>query len=206
MSKIRVFIADDHAMVRMGLATLLGSKKDISVVGEAEDGETTVRKVLETKPDVVLMDLMMPDVDGAEATARLHQALPDLKIVILTSADTTDGISRALSNGAVGALTKGEDFSTLVDVIRDIAAGKTCISPEIRRMLDQDPPAPALTRRQQEILRMAMQGFSYSDMSRHFGIREDSVRRHIAETCAKLGAANRLEAVAIALRKHLLKI
>ena len=206
MQKIKVFLADDHAMVRMGLISLLSTKKDLEVVGEAEDGEETVRKVLDLRPDVVLMDLLMPKKDGIDATAEIIAELPATKILLLTSAGTSDGIAHALRIGAAGAVLKSADFSTLVAAIHTVADGGRVIDPEVEKLLKEDPPLPELTPRQEEILALVMRGLTNADIARQFDIRESSVKEHVNQICTKLGAANRAEAVAIALRKHLLKI
>ena len=206
MQKLTVFLADDHAMVRMGLVSLLGTKKDLQVVGEAEDGDEAVRKVLDLKPDVVLMDLLMPKKDGVDATIEILSKLPDTKILLLTSAASSDVIAHALKVGAAGALLKSADFSALVAAIHTVAAGGRVIDPEVKKLLREDPPLPELTSRQEEILALVTRGLTNADIARQFDIRESSVKEHVNQICTKLGAANRAEAVAIALRKHLLKI
>lgn len=206
MKKTTVLLADDHAMVRTGLISLLGSKKDMQVVGEAEDGVETVEKVLALKPDVVLMDLLMPLKDGVDATIEILAALPRTRILVLTSASTSDGIAHALQAGAAGALLKSADFSTLVSAIRTVAAGGTMIAPDIQRSLKEDPPIPDLTPRQEDILTSVTRGLTNAEIALQFGIRESSVKEYVTQICEKLGAANRAEAVSIALRKHLLKI
>jgi DNA-binding NarL/FixJ family response regulator len=205
MKKIRVLIADDHEIVRMGLASLLGTKKDIEVVGEAEDGEAAVRKAVKLAPDVVIMDLMMPKKDGVAATVEIRRRLPSAKIMILTSYGTSDGIAHALSAGASGALMKSTEFSEFVAAIHTIAAGGQVVAPEIRRQIAKDPPVPDLTQRQHDILKSIVSGLTTADVAKQFGIREDSVKEHMTAIFAKLGAANRAEAIAIAMRKHLLK-
>ena len=206
MQKLTVFLADDHAMVRMGLVSLLGTKKDLQVVGEAEDGEEAVRKVLTLKPDVVLMDLLMPKKDGVDATIEILAKLPNTKILLLTSAASSDVIVHALKVGAAGALLKSADFSTLVTAIHTIAEGGHVIDSEVQKLLKEDPPLPELTPRQEEILSLVTRGLTNADIARLFSIRGSSVKEHVNQICTKLGAANRAEAVAIALRKHLLKI
>ena len=203
---IRVLIADDHTIVRIGLRTLLGAEKDIEVVGEAKNGEMAVKEALRLRPDVVIMDLMMPKMDGAEATAALHEKLPETKVIILTTFGSSDGIAHAIESGAAGALMKTANDAALISTIRSVAGGKTVISPDIKRLLAEDPPIPVLTTRQAEVLQSMMRGLTNRDIAKQLGIRQDGVNEHVAAILAKIGAANRTEAVAIALRKHLLKL
>ena len=203
---IRVLIADDHKIVRAGLAALLGTEKDIEVVGFAENGRDAVAQAMELQPDVVIMDLMMPVMDGAEATAEIHRTLPQVKILILTTFGTSDGIAHALSAGATGAFMKNADNADLADAIRRVRRGERAVSPEIERQLELDPPIPDLTPRQKEILDSMIRGLSNPDIAKQLGIRRDGVKEHINAILQKIGASNRTEAVAIALRKHLLKI
>ena len=203
-STTRILIADDHAIVRMGLVSLLGMQDGFEVVGDAEDGEMAVKKALELKPDVIVMDLMMPRKDGAAATAEIHAALPEAKIVVLTTFGTSDGIMNALNAGATGVLMKSEPNAQLVAAIRTVAAGGQAISDEVERLLEEDPPAKALTPRQMEILEGMTRGLTNKDIATALGIREDRVKDHINAIFSRLGAANRTKAVAIALRKHLL--
>ena len=206
MKKIKVLIVDDHAIVRMGLASILGTKKDIEVVGDAEDGADAVRKAQKLQPDVVLMDIVMPEMDGATATAEIHHLLPTARVLILTSFGEADGIAHALKAGASGALMKNIDYSELVEAIREVAEGGRVIAPEIERMLKESPPVPELTDRQREILLSMSRGLTDADIAKQLNLTSNSVREHITTIFNKLGAANKTEAVAIALRKHLLKI
>ena len=206
MRKIKVLIADDHAIVRMGLASILGTKKDLEVVGDAEDGADAVRKAQRLAPDVVLMDIVMPEMDGAAATAEIRRLVPDAKVLILTSFGEADGIAHALDAGASGALMKNIDYSELVEAIRSVAAGKSVIAPEIQKMLKESPPIPELTERQRNILLSMSRGLTDADIATQLKLTPNSVREHITTIFNKLDAANKTEAVAIALRKHLLKI
>ena len=206
MKKISVLIVDDHAILRMGLASLLNAKKDIEVVGDAADGATGIRKAAKLQPDVVIMDLMMPKMDGIETTTQLVAKVPDSKVLILTTFGTSDGISHALQAGARGAVMKNCDFGELVTAIRTVAAGRDYVSPEIERIMSKDPPAAPLSPRQKEILESIIRGLSNPDIAKQLGISLDMVKEHIETLFQKIGAANRSEAVAIALRKHLLKI
>jgi len=206
MKKIRLLIADDHAIVRYGLASLFATQDDMEVIGQAKDGNEVVSLALELKPDVVIMDLMMPGMDGVAATAALHAQVPETKVLILTSFTTADGIAHALQSGAVGAVTKTTEDDELIPAVRRIVAGERVISPDISEHLSDDPPVPKLSQRQNEILGSIIRGLSNDDIATTLGIRRDSVRKYVKTLFAKLGAANRAEAVATALRKHLLKI
>ena len=204
MTPTRVLIVDDHAILRMGLASLLSSKKDIEVIGDAANGPEGIRRAIELKPDVVVMDLMMPGMGGAEATARLLEKAPDAKVLIITTFDTSDGIDRALKAGARGAIMKNCDFEELVDALRTVASGGSYIAPDVKRLFSNDPPAITLSPRQREMLQSIARGLSNPDIAKQFGISIYVVKEHIAALFAKIGAANRSEAVAIAMRKNLL--
>ena len=206
MRKIKILIVDDHAIVRMGLASTLETHSDLAVVGEADDGAAALALAAELAPDLVLMDLMMPGMDGVETTTELHRRFPEMKILILTTYGTANGIARALEAGASGAVMKNIECSELADMIRAVIGGKTIVSPEIRRNLKSSPPVEELTERQQQILAAMINGLTDADIARTLQLSANSVRDHITAIFNKLGASNRAEAVAIALRKHLLKI
>ena len=203
--KIKVLIVDDHAILRMGLTALLNSKKNIEVVGDAANGDAGIRKAVKLKPDVVIVDFVMPDMDGVETTRQLLENDPNAKVMILTTFGTADGISHALSAGARGAVMKNVEFTELVAAIRTIAAGGRAVSPEIERILATEPPIPELSPRQAEILASLVRGLSNIDIATQLGISLDMVKEHTTSLFAKLGVANRTEAVSLALRKHLLK-
>ncbi len=204
MKKTKVLIADDHALIRRGLSDLIRYEKDIAVVGEAADGESAVRATEEILPDVVVMDLMMPVMDGVEATRRIKAVRPETKILILTTFGSSADVSLAVAAGASGAIMKDATTDEQLSAIRAVAAGESAFSPEIAKMLREEPP-PDLTERQHTILESAARGLSNKDIAMMLGISADAVKQHLATVCAKLGAATRAEAVAIALRKRLLK-
>ena len=206
MNDIRILLIDDHAVMRMGLASLLGTQAGLTIVGDASDGETGVRKALKLRPDIVIVDLLMPGMDGVETTSRIKKALPETKVLILTTYGTADGIAHALEAGASGALVKTVELKELVAAIRAVTAGERVISPEIEQILTNDPPVPELSPRQSEILASIVRGFTTEDIARQLGLSVQMVKEHLSATFEKIGAANRAEAVAIALRKHLLKI
>ena len=205
MKKIKILIADDHAVVRMGLASLFSAKSDFEVVGQAKNGEIAVREAKRLSPDVVVMDLMMPGLDGIEATRALRTAAPAARILILTSYTTSNDIARALEAGARGAIMKSAENSELIAAIQKIASGLNYISPEIKTLMDNDPPLTALTGRQTEILQSLTRGLTNKDIAKQLGLSIRSVEDHVDRILERIGAANRAEAVAIALRKHLLK-
>ena len=203
--KIKVLIADDHTIVRAGLTALLGTEKDIEVVGEAKNGAEAVSNAVELHPDVVIMDLMMPKMDGVEATKELLRKAPSVKTILLTTYGTSDGIAHALRAGARGAVLKNADNSELAKAIRIVAQGGDYISPDIRQQLAADPPVPDLTSRQSEILESMVRGLTDRDIAQQLGLSPESVSEHVGAIRQKIGAANRTEAVAIAMRKYLLK-
>lgn len=206
MKQMSVLIVDDHSLVRMGLAALLGYQKDFVVAGEAEDGEQAVRLAREIKPDVIVMDLMMPGMDGVEATRQIRTETPDAHILILTTFGTSADVVRAISAGAAGAVMKDTSNDELLAAIRTVAGGGTAFSPEIEQMVKEDPAPPKLTRRQLDILHSVTRGLSNPDIAKQFGITVDGVKAHLNVIFSKLGAANRSEAITIALRRHLLKL
>jgi len=206
LKTISVIIADDHAVVRTGLVALLGAEADIEVVGQAKNGREAVALAIERQPDVVIMDLRMPETDGVTATGQIHKRLPSTRILVLTSFGEADDVAHALEAGASGAITKTAEDAELVDVVRRVAKGENYISPTIRKLLHDSPPVPKLTSRQAEILGYMIKGLTNRDIAGILHIREDSVEEHVNLVLAKIDASNRTEAVAIALRKHLLKI
>ena len=205
-AKIKVLIADDHTIVRAGLAALLGTEKDLEIVGQAKNGVEAVREAIRLLPDVIIMDLMMPKKDGVEATAEIVAKSPNSKVILLTTFGTSDGIAPALRNGAKGAILKNADNAQLATAIRKVAKGGEFISADIRQQLSVDPPIPELTPRQKDILASLIRGLTDRDIAHQLGIRQDGVNEHVRAILQKLGAANRTEAVSIALRKYLLKI
>ena len=206
MNPIRILIADDHALLRHGLMMVFALHRDLSVVGEAKNGIEALKLAKSTSPDVVIMDLSMPGMDGVEATRQIHEAVPSAKILILTTFGTSADVARALREGASGALVKDADDDELVKAIRSVAAGKQVFSREIKAMLKNEPEPPELTERQRELLASIVKGLASEAIAADLGISAYSVNQQLDAIRKKLGAANRTEAVAIALRKHLLKI
>lgn len=184
---------------------MLGFEEDMEVVGEAANGQRAVKLAAELKPDVVIMDLMMPVLDGAGATARIRAADSSVNVLVLTTYGTSADIGQAIRAGANGAITKSASNREIKSAIRHVAAGRQHIAPEIGAELPSAPET-MLTERQAEILGAATRGLTNDDIARQFGITSNGVKQHLSAVFQKLGAATRAEAVAIALRKHLLKI
>lgn len=205
-AKLKILIVDDHAIVRDGLAAILKFQKDMTVVGESDDGQSAIQKAQTLHPDVILMDLMMPNMNGADATAAIKRILPETQILLLTSYGTSAELSRAFKNGATGAITKSLPKEGLLAAIRNVAAGQRVASTEIEQTLNEDSETPTLTPRQLEILHSLTRGLTNDDIAHEFGLSKAGVKFHILSIFRKLNVANRTEAVAIAMRKHLLKM
>ena len=206
MSKTTILIADDHSILRMGLTAMLNVRKDMKVVGEASNGLQAVDLAKKLRPDVVIMDLMMPELDGADATRRILEIHPDAKVIILTSFGNSADLLRAIRNGAVGIQLKEDDKGLLLDAIRKVTRGETCIPGDLLEQANCDNELSPLTERQSAILHSVSRGLTNKDIAQIFGITEVGVKKHLKRILAKIGASTRTEAVAIALKKHLLKI
>ena len=206
MDKIKVLVADDHAIVRTGLVSLLSRAADIEVVGEASNGAAAVTKSARLMPDVVVMDLVMPKKDGVVATAELHERFPGMKILVLTSFGTSAEMAKAIQAGAAGALLKESPSDELIRAICTVMDGKTAIHEEVSSHLADIKPQPEFTQRQLEILQALATGLTDKAIAEQFEISVAGVRKHLNAIMAKLGAFSRTETVAVALRKHLLDL
>lgn len=206
MKKTRILIADDHMLMRMGLKSMLQYQTDMTVVGEAANGECAVRLAKELLPDVVIMDLMMPVLDGAEATRQILENNPETKIIILTSFGSSEDMNRALSFGAAGAQIKEAPTDSLIEAIRTVLKGKSAIASEIAHEIENMAVPISLTDRQRGILQSVARGLTNKEISVQYGLSPISVKKYLSAIFTKIGAANRTEAVTIALRKHLLKV
>ena len=202
MKKMNVLVVDDHAVLRLGLVTLLRTDEQVEAVNEAENGEDAVRKALKLKPDVIIMDLMMPEMDGAVATERIVSQLPDAHVLILTSYGAAD-IERALAAGAVGVVLKGSSGDELLSAVRVVAKGERYVSESVKTLFAAQEPMPELTERQLEILAVAVKGYTNREIGDLLGLKPQSVKEHLSNVYAKLGAANRSEAVRIAVERHI---
>ncbi len=208
---IRILVADDHLIIRQGLRLILETEAGFELVGEAADGAEAVQLCVELKPDVVLMDLRMPGMDGLTAIERLRAKQPQIAVVILTTFNEDDLMMRGLRAGAKGYLLKDTDRETLFNTLRAAARGETLLKPEIvARVLSnvgETPTSPAysdLTERELEVLTGVAQGERSKEIALHLGITERTVKAHLASIYNKLGVDSRAAAIAIAAQKGLL--
>jgi DNA-binding NarL/FixJ family response regulator len=205
MSKVRILIADDHAIVRMGVKLLLSAEKEFQIIGEAEDGMGALEMSLKAEPDLIILDLMMPKMNGVDVTRKVKEKLPGAKIVLLTSFATAEGLAQALQYGANGIVLKSSAEVELIPAIRTVLSGKRHLSVGLKGQLKLSLPTIVLTERQECILRSVMEGRSNADIARHQGIAEITVKNHLAAIFNKLSVSNRSEAVAVTMKKHLLE-
>jgi len=198
-AKIRILLADDHVIVRMGIASAISFEDDMTVVGEAGNGQDAVKMADELLPDVVIMDLMMPKLNGTEATAEILRRHPDIGILMLTSFITSADLGGAIRAGARGALPKTSSQDEIISAIRKIASGGKVIPKSMERDIALSRLAPELTARQIEVLRLASRGFTNLDIANILGISPNSVKDHMKLIFQRLGVSKRSEAVAIAM-------
>ena len=215
---IRVVLADDQAVVRDGLQLLLSAADDVEVLAAAADGAEAVRLVLEHRPDVAVVDLRMPELDGAQAAARLAAEAPDVRVLILTTYADDDAILPALRAGAVGYLTKDASGEELVSAIRNVAAGRTVLDPNVQRRLvelaiagpttqkpgpEPEPATDGLTRREVDVVRLVAEGLSNQQIARRLVVSEATVKTHLNHVLSKLDVDGRPGLVAWAWRHGL---
>ncbi len=208
---IRLLLVDDQGIVRKGIRALLAEVKGMQVLGEAGDGLEAIRQAKALKPDVILMDLVMPRMDGIEATRRIKADLPEVRILALTSFIADDKVFPAIQAGALGYLLKDSDPEDLITAIKNVALGQPFLHPDIaRRVLDElshpagsEPDSEQLTEREVEVLQLVAQGISNQDIAERLVISEATVRTHIGNILGKLHLANRVQAALYALRKGL---
>jgi NarL family two-component system response regulator LiaR len=207
---IRVMLVDDHAVVRSGLGAVLTSFDDLKLVGEAGNGDEAVRLCRQLRPDVVLMDLMMPVMDGVTATRIIHEQSPDVCIIALTSFNEKDLVEGALRAGAMSYLLKTVSAAELVAAIRGAVTGKPSLSPEAAQVLLQSFKQPGvkahdLTERELEILSLMAEGLPNNDIAAKLVVSHSTVKFHVSNILSKLGVTSRTEAVAFALKNKLIK-
>jgi DNA-binding NarL/FixJ family response regulator len=217
--RLRVMVADDHALFRRGLQMVLEQEEDLELVGEASDGAEAVAKAQELMPDVILMDVRMPKRSGIEATGQIKDLLPHAKILMLTISDEEADLYEAIKAGASGYLLKEIPIEEVADAIRSVWAGQSRISPSMASKLLNEfaamskvsgerpqVPAPRLTDREMEVLRLVAKGMNNRDIAKQLYISENTVKNHIRNILEKLQLHSRMEAVVYAVREKLLEI
>jgi len=201
---IRIVLADDHAVVRQGLKMFLGLDPEFEVVGEAENGAEALRLAREIHPDVVLMDLIMPVMDGIAATAAIRREVPDTEVIALTSVLEDASVMGAMRAGAMGYLLKDTHAEDLIRAIKAAAAGQVQLSPQAAARLMREVQAPQspekLTERETDVLRLLAQGRANKEIARELGIGEKTVKTHVSSILAKLGVPSRTQAALYAVR------
>jgi NarL family two-component system response regulator LiaR len=207
---IRVMLVDDHTMVRRGLATFLMVFDDLQLVGEAESGEAAIQLCAEILPDVILMDMVMPEMDGATATRLIRQKYPQIQIIALTSFKEGELIKSALEAGAIGYLLKDVSADQLARAIRSAISGRATLSAEAAQALVEatnQPPAPGLdlTEREREVLALMIEGLNNTQIAGKLIVSPSTVKSHVSNILSKLGVASRTEAVTLALRNHIIQ-
>jgi two-component system, NarL family, response regulator LiaR len=208
-SPIRVMVVDDHAMVRRGLATFLKVYDDLELAGEASSGQAAIQLCNTLHPDVVLMDMVMPDMDGAAATRMIRKQSPGIQVLALTSFKEGILVQSALQAGAIGYLLKDVSADELAQAIRAAHAGRSTLSPEAAQALvlaTSQPPAPGLdlTGREREVLASMIEGLNNTQIAAKLNVSPSTVKSHVSNILSKLGVASRTEAVTQALRNHII--
>jgi DNA-binding NarL/FixJ family response regulator len=198
--------ADDHPIVRAGLAAVIGEESDLTFVGEARDGAQAVALFRAQQPDVTLMDLRMPVLDGVGAIRAIRSEFPDARIVALTTYEGDTDIHRALAAGAVGYLLKDMLPTEVIDAIRAVHRGQRVIPPVVAGRLAEYTPRVELTEREREVLEYVARGFSNKDIARAIGRTDETVKIHLKSVFVKLGAADRTEAVTVALQRGIIHL
>lgn len=208
-SSIRVMIVDDHPMVRLGLSTFLKVYDDLELVGEADDGEAALQLCKAVLPDVVLMDMVMPIMDGVAATRAIRQQFPSAQVIALTSFKEEGLVEKALQAGAIGYLLKDVSADKLVSAIRSAHKGRATLSPEATQILVEaankpPPPGHDLTKREWAVLALLVEGLNNTQIAHRLGVSSSTVKTHVSAILSKFGVESRTEAAALALRHHLI--
>jgi len=203
---IRVLCVDDHPLIRKGIAWILANEPDMLLVGEAADGREAIRAFRAHRPDVTLMDLRMPDVDGIAATREIRSDDPDARIIALTSYDGDQDIYRALEAGVRGYLLKESVHTDVLHAIRTVYAGKRLMPPEVADRLAESFQQRALTRRESEVLALVADGLANREIAERLGTASGTIKIHVQNILDKLGASDRTQAVMIAIQRGVLHV
>jgi DNA-binding NarL/FixJ family response regulator len=208
---IRIVVTDDHPVVREGLVAILGTQPDFTVVGDAASGQTTLDLAQTLHPDIVLLDLAMPGMDGVETLRQLQQVAPDARVIIFTAFDTDERILSAVRAGAQGYLLKGAPRSDIFRAIRVVHAGGSLLEPMIaqkllRQVSQESPHDVLLTPRELDVLRLLARGLQNKEIAIELGITGRTTKFHVGSLLRKLGAGNRTEAVAVAAQRGLISL
>jgi DNA-binding NarL/FixJ family response regulator len=205
-SLIKVLCVDDHPLVRKGIVAILANEPDITLAGEASSGAEALKKFREHRPDITLMDLELPDMDGVETTLAIRQECPDARIIVLTSYGRDQDISRALKAGVRGYLLKEMVPTEVIRTIRTVYDGKRVIPSEVSERLGEHFLDNALTAREVEVLTYTAQGFANKEIAYRLGTAEGTVKAHVRNILSKLGASDRTHAVTIAIQRGILHV
>lgn len=205
-SPIRVLIVDDHPVVRVGLQTMLDSESSISVIGTADSAKSALMQVEKDTPDVVLMDLRMPEMDGTEAIGELRRVRPNLHILVLTNYESDEDVFRALQAGAMGYLLKSSPQNEIVRAIEIIHNNKRCIAPNINERLLERIGRAELSQREIEVLTLVAIGLSNKEIAERLCISDKTARNHVVSCLVKLGANDRTEAATTAIKRGLIRL
>ena len=210
-NKIKVMVVDDHPLVRHGIKTVFEAYDDIELVAEAENGKEALEICEKYKPDIVIMDMVMPILDGAEATSQLIKKFPDIKVIALTSFNDKDLIKKSLKAGAVNFLLKNISGAKLVKTIKDVYIGKFVLSPHATKILLTELREKAdenikLTKREKEILALIVEGLSNKEIAKRLFLSNSTIQFHVSNVLSKLGVSKRTEAAYLALKQKLVEL
>ena len=206
LEKIRVLCVDDHPLVRKGIASLLSTESDVVLIAEASTGREAIELFRRFEPDVTLMDLRLPDLDGVTVTRMIRQEFPEARILALTSYDGDQDIYSAIEAGVRGYLLKEVVHSEVLRAIRAVHAGKRVLPPDVLERLSEHFPQITLTPREVEVLAFVAQGFANKDIASRLGTASGTIKMHVQNILAKLGAADRTHAVTIAIQRGILHV